>query len=143
MDIIDQFHTDDEKYIFLISTLAGGTGLNLTCANKVVIFDPNWSKSCGAVINFAVYSPLVFRPGARSPSHGQGIPVRPDEGRRCIPPSRGRLRGRTHIRTANLQTTADGHCIRRERATTVLQRCSGRQLEAGRALWPRKYLHPP
>ena len=38
MPMIDQFHTDPNIFIFLISTLAGGTGLNLTGANKVVIF---------------------------------------------------------------------------------------------------------
>ena len=38
MPIIDRFHADPEVFVFLISTLAGGTGLNLTGANKVVIF---------------------------------------------------------------------------------------------------------
>jgi hypothetical protein len=54
MDLIDQFHSDPDIFIFLISTMAGGTGLNLTGmfsaarlpvtlilpigANKVVIF---------------------------------------------------------------------------------------------------------
>jgi len=36
--MIDKFHEDPNVFIFLISTLAGGTGLNLTGANKVVIF---------------------------------------------------------------------------------------------------------
>ncbi|KAK0201011.1 P-loop containing nucleoside triphosphate hydrolase protein [Desarmillaria ectypa] len=40
MEYVDQFQNDPDVYIFLISTLAGGTGLNLTKANKVVIFDP-------------------------------------------------------------------------------------------------------
>jgi SNF2 family DNA or RNA helicase len=38
MPMIDRFHQDSNIFIFLISTLAGGTGLNLTGANKVVIF---------------------------------------------------------------------------------------------------------
>ncbi|TFK17535.1 hypothetical protein FA15DRAFT_604879 [Coprinopsis marcescibilis] len=45
MPMIDRFNNDPEVFIFLISTLAGGTGLNLTGANKVVIFDPNWNPA--------------------------------------------------------------------------------------------------
>lgn len=44
MDLIDQFQDDPNVFVFLVSTLAGGTGLNLTAANKVIIFDPNWSR---------------------------------------------------------------------------------------------------
>ena len=36
--MIDKFQQDPDIFIFLISTMAGGTGLNLTAANKVVIF---------------------------------------------------------------------------------------------------------
>jgi SNF2 family DNA or RNA helicase len=32
MPMIDKFHADPQVFIFLISTLAGGTGLNLTGA---------------------------------------------------------------------------------------------------------------
>ncbi|KAA1466811.1 hypothetical protein DENSPDRAFT_831699 [Dentipellis sp. KUC8613] len=45
MPLIDQFQNDPDIFIFLISTLAGGTGLNLTGANKVVVFDPNWNPA--------------------------------------------------------------------------------------------------
>lgn len=38
MPMIDKFHQDPDVFVFLISTLAGGVGLNLTGANKVVIF---------------------------------------------------------------------------------------------------------
>ncbi|KAG0144195.1 hypothetical protein CROQUDRAFT_95303 [Cronartium quercuum f. sp. fusiforme G11] len=42
---VDSFQTDPNKFIFLVSTLAGGVGLNLTAANKVVIFDPSWNPA--------------------------------------------------------------------------------------------------
>ncbi|CAK7266922.1 DNA-dependent ATPase fun30 [Sporothrix epigloea] len=38
-DIIDQFNTNPDIPVFLLTTGSGGTGINLTAANKVVIFD--------------------------------------------------------------------------------------------------------
>lgn len=42
---VDDFNSDPEKFVFLISTKAGGVGLNITSANKVVIFDPHWNPA--------------------------------------------------------------------------------------------------
>jgi superfamily II DNA/RNA helicase len=58
---VDDFNADPRQFVFLISTKAGGevitnlsfvqcsralgVGLNITSANKVVIFDPNWNPS--------------------------------------------------------------------------------------------------
>jgi DNA excision repair protein ERCC-6-like 2 len=44
MALVDQFNADPDTYVFLVSTLAGGTGLNLTAANKVVIFGALWDN---------------------------------------------------------------------------------------------------
>ena len=42
---VDNFNSDPGQFVFLISTKAGGVGLNITSANKVVIVDPNWNPS--------------------------------------------------------------------------------------------------
>ncbi|KAK2603669.1 hypothetical protein QQS21_004142 [Conoideocrella luteorostrata] len=44
-DVVDTFNSDATQFVFLISTKAGGAGLNITSANKVVIVDPHWNPS--------------------------------------------------------------------------------------------------
>lgn len=38
-DMIDRFHEEEEVSAFLLSTKAGGFGINLACANVVIVFD--------------------------------------------------------------------------------------------------------
>jgi len=42
-DIIDQYTNDESIPLFMLSTKAGGAGINLACANKVVIFDSSFN----------------------------------------------------------------------------------------------------
>ena len=41
--ILDAFHERTEIPVFLLSTKAGGAGINLACANKVIIFDSSFN----------------------------------------------------------------------------------------------------
>ncbi|KAL2020383.1 hypothetical protein VTK56DRAFT_8512 [Thermocarpiscus australiensis] len=43
--LVDQFNTDPNIDVFLLTTKVGGLGVNLTGANRVVIFDPDWNPS--------------------------------------------------------------------------------------------------
>ncbi|GMM38568.1 DNA-dependent ATPase [Saccharomycopsis crataegensis] len=42
-DIIDQFYQDESIKVFILSTKAGGFGINLACANTVVILDQSFN----------------------------------------------------------------------------------------------------
>ena len=42
---VSDFNSDPGQFVFLISTKAGGVGLNITSANKVVVVDPNWNPA--------------------------------------------------------------------------------------------------
>lgn len=43
--VVSSFNKDPGQFIFLISKKCGGTGLNVTGANRVIIFDPSWNPA--------------------------------------------------------------------------------------------------
>ncbi|KAI9683093.1 MAG: hypothetical protein M1829_005884 [Trizodia sp. TS-e1964] len=43
--IVDEFNKDPEIHVFLLTTRVGGLGVNLTGANRVIIYDPDWNPS--------------------------------------------------------------------------------------------------
>lgn len=43
--LVDQFNNDPNLHVFLLTTKVGGLGVNLTGANRVIIFDPDWNPS--------------------------------------------------------------------------------------------------
>jgi len=55
MSIIDEFNNSGDIFIFILTTKVGGLGTNLTGANRVIIFDPDWNPSTDMqvfVVNF-------------------------------------------------------------------------------------------
>lgn len=42
---ISQFNTDNETFVFLLTTRVGGLGLNLVGASRIIIYDPDWNPS--------------------------------------------------------------------------------------------------
>jgi len=43
--LVDTFNASASSFVFLCSTKAGGVGINLQSASKVIIFDVNWNPS--------------------------------------------------------------------------------------------------
>src|SRR5205814_7000923 len=41
----NEFNTDPNLHVFLLTTKVGGLGVNLTGADRVIIFDPDWNPS--------------------------------------------------------------------------------------------------
>ena len=51
-ELISSFNTLKQLKLFLVSTKAGGLGVNLAAANRVVLFDADWNP---AVSNQAIH----------------------------------------------------------------------------------------
>ena len=43
--LVDEFNNSSTLNVFLLTTKVGGLGVNLTGANRVIIFDPDWNPS--------------------------------------------------------------------------------------------------
>lgn len=43
--MMDDFNGNPRVFVFLLTTKVGGIGVNLTGANRVLLFDPDWNPS--------------------------------------------------------------------------------------------------
>ena len=43
--MVDEFNNNPDLHAFLLTTKVGGLGINLTGANRVIIYDPDWNPS--------------------------------------------------------------------------------------------------
>ncbi|XP_059612312.1 DNA repair and recombination protein RAD54-like [Phlebotomus argentipes] len=61
--VVDEFNKcDSEQFIFMLSSKAGGCGLNLIGANRLVMFDPDWNPA-----NDEQAMARVWRDGQKKP----------------------------------------------------------------------------
>lgn len=44
-NMVDRFNSDPDLHVFLLTTKVGGLGINLTGADRVIIYDPDWNPS--------------------------------------------------------------------------------------------------
>jgi hypothetical protein len=161
MPLIDRFQNEADVFIFLISTLAGGTGLNLTAANRVVVFgtvnfswtrvfsthplvdaDPNWSTHVYFTqAKSSVDKRSNHRSGARFASDRSRVPLRTDARRFRLQATWGWVHRRTHLCAPGLQATADGHRLHRECANPLFRGRPWGQEKARRTFRAEEHLH--
>ncbi|PFH35946.1 SNF2 family N-terminal domain-containing protein [Besnoitia besnoiti] len=60
--IVQSFNESKEYFAFLLSSKAGGVGLNLTGANRLILVDPDWNPA-----NDKQALSRVWRPGQKNP----------------------------------------------------------------------------
>ena len=48
ISMVNEFNHNDEIFVFLLTTKVGGLGVNLTGADRVIIYDPDWNPSVDA-----------------------------------------------------------------------------------------------
>lgn len=91
-----RFSKDPEVFIFLLSTRAGGLGINLTAADTVIIFDSDWvgaddksttAVSCTYLIESMFDASVISQePTGRPASSGPLSPHRTDKTSSGVPP---------------------------------------------------------
>jgi DNA excision repair protein ERCC-6 len=43
--LVDRFNQTDSIFLFLLTTKVGGLGINLTGANRIILYDPDWNPA--------------------------------------------------------------------------------------------------
>lgn len=63
--LVDQFNDPEGKeFIFLLSSKAGGCGINLIGANRLILFDPGMLHELSYMSDVGLFSTLDWNPAA-------------------------------------------------------------------------------
>lgn len=79
--LVDEFNNDDTIDVFLLTTRVGGLGLNLTGADRVLIFDPDWNPSTDLQVRRALLLQRVHVTKVHIPGTREGMAYWPDKAR--------------------------------------------------------------
>lgn len=53
--MVQQFNQEPGQFVFLLSSKAGGCGINLIGGNRLVLFDPDWYRLALSVCSFPLH----------------------------------------------------------------------------------------
>lgn len=60
--MVQQFNQEPGQFVFLLSSKAGGCGINLIGGNRLVLFDPDWYRLLQCLL-----FPVAFLPASEMP----------------------------------------------------------------------------
>ena len=67
--ITHRFNRDPQSFVFLLSTRAGGVGINLTAADTCIIYDSDWNPQVSIFLFFYLASACIYLTAVYSMVH--------------------------------------------------------------------------
>ena len=58
--MVNSYQKDDSIFVFLLSTRAGGLGINLTAADTVIFYDSDWNPTIDAQVRNTIPPPPIL-----------------------------------------------------------------------------------
>ena len=94
--LLQDFNSDPELFVFILSTRAGGLGLNLQVADTVIIYDSDW------VLSLSYYANV--EPPSRSSSTGSSSSYRSNKRSPNSPSNHRKIHRRNNPRSSSRKT---------------------------------------
>jgi hypothetical protein len=112
--LVDSFNGDDSNFAMLCTTRTGGVGLNLTGADRIILYDPDWNPQTGMLMRLVYRSSVTVTSCGvkltffliafdRRPSTRTSMAVWPGEGGCYLSPHIGWYSRRENLSAADFQ----------------------------------------